>query len=282
MSKQLPLIASTLYCKPWCVLPEVHIELGQLFRSYRLGQLPMNLHGSGGDASGGITYEVDSETGIALIQLRGVVVKHAMPSLCGPPLIDLGLVDRLMRDIAADAHIKTLVLYLDTPGGCALGLHETSRRIQEVKESGTRVVAYTDYQCCSAGYWLAANADEIVASPSAQVGSIGAYIAAIDDSRAWEMEGLELKLFKSGDLKAMGHPGKEWTKAEEEYLQACLEDWAGDFRAHVVANREGIEASTMQGQSFDAHRSPVGLVDRLCDDLTECLQGEIRRVNGEE
>jgi len=273
--KQLPLIASTLYCQPWCILPDVHLELSQNFRNYLEGNMPAALHGSGSASNGGITHEVDSETGLALISLSGVVVKKAMPDMCGPPLIDLAVLDRLLVDIAADAHIKTLVLDLDTPGGCGIGLEETTARLEAIKESGTRVVAYTDFSCCSAGYWLAASADEIVASPSAQIGSIGTYVAAIDDSAAWEMEGIKLKLFKDGDFKAMGHPGKAWTEEEEDFLQARLDTWAADFKNHIRANRPDLEESTMQGQSFDARHAPAGLVDRIEIGLQEVLVDEL-------
>jgi protease-4 len=277
--KQLPLIASTLYCQPWCIIPEAHLELSRNFRNYLQGSLPESLHGSGTDASGGISYEVDSTSGLALIQLSGVVVKKAMPDMCGPPLIDLALLDNLLIDIAEDQGIKTLVLDLDTPGGCGIGLEETALRIQSVKDSGTRVVAYTDYSCCSAGYWLAACADEIVAAPSAQIGSIGTYVAAIDDSAAWEMEGIKLKLFKDGEYKAMGHPGKAWTAEEEEFLQSRLVTWAQQFKDHVRAHRAGIADSTMQGQSFDASTAPEGLVDRLELSIHEVLQDELIRLS---
>jgi signal peptide peptidase SppA len=273
--KQLPLLASTLYCQPWCILPEVHLELSATFRNYLAGTLPAALSGQGGDSTGGLYYEVDHQYGIALIQMNGIVVKKAMPDMCGPPLIDLALLDRLLVDIADDPSIRTLVLDLDTPGGTVIGLQETALRMQAVKDSGTRIVAYTDALCASAGYWLAAKADEIVAAPSAQVGSIGVYIAAIDDSRAWEMDGLKLKLFKNGDLKAMGHPGKEWTTEEEEFLQTRVDARALEFKDHVRSHRPGIAASTMQGQTFDAGSAPVGLVDRIALDLSDVLQHEI-------
>ena len=58
-----------------------------------------------------------------------------------------------------------------------------------------------------AGYWLTTQCDEIFASQSARVGSINTYIAAVDDSRAWEMK---LKLFSDDKYKAMGGDG--WRK----------------------------------------------------------------------
>jgi len=236
--KQLPLIASTLYCQPWCILPQAHAELGRLYRSYVKGELPVGpeqLSGFG-RAKSGIYYEVNEAVGLVYIRLEGVVAKRAPEMLCGPRIVNLAVLDQLLIDIANDDSIKTVVFDMDSPGGCGIGLEETSANMQDVKDSGTRLVAYTDYQMCSAMYWLAANCDEIYASPSSQPGSIGTYVAALDDSRAWEMEGLELKPFRDGDYKAMGHPGKSWTEEEEAYLEQRKNQWGKQFKDHVRAN----------------------------------------------
>jgi len=271
--KQLPRISETLLCQPWCILPDVHSELVVSYRNYLSGTLPEFLSGSGSTGSG-MTYEVSDDNTLALLNLSGVVVKRAPDMLCGPAMIDLSELDRLLQEVADDERIQTLVLNLDTPGGCGIGLPETASNMADVKASGTRIVAYADYLCASAGYWLAACADEIIAAPSAQVGSVGTYIAALDDSVAWEKAGFKLKLFKDGDLKAMGHPGKEWTPEEEAFLETRLATWAASFKDHVRANRPGIEEETMQGQCFDAGEAPVGLIDGTARDLSELLVRE--------
>lgn len=277
--KQLPRISSTLFCQPWCILPEVHSELVTSYRNYLTGSLPDMLSGSG-SPSWGIQYEVNDDNTLAVITLDGVIVKRAPDMMCGPKMIDLAELDRLLADVAADSRIQTLVIYLDTPGGCGIGLEETTTHLADVRASGTRIVAYTDYLCASAGYWLAACADEIIAAPSAQVGSIGTYVAALDDSEAWKMEGLKLKLFKDGAYKAMGHPGKEWTPEEEEFLQNRLTVWAADFKNHVRTCRPGIEDSTMQGQCFDAKHAPHMLVDSIARDLGTVLEAELMALVG--
>lgn len=275
--KQLPLIASALYCQPWCILPDTHIELGRLYRSYIEGNLPVQLDGSK-QVSSGIGYEVDSRSGVALITVEGIISKRTPDMLCGPQIADIAKLDVLLRDVQQDDSIKTLVIYLDTPGGFGIGLQETAANIRDVIASGTRVVAYTDMLCASAGYWIAAACEEVYASPSAMVGSIGTYIAAIDDSRAWEMEGVELKLFRDGEYKAMGHPGKQWTSEEESHMQERLEHHATKFKDHIRGSRTGIEDGTMQGQVFSAEDAPDGLIDGLYRDLEMLLAEEMRRA----
>ena len=275
--KQLPRISETLFCQPWCILPEVHSELVTSYRNYLTGSLPEMLSGTGSPYYE-IIYEVNQDNTLAVIHLDGVIVKRAPDMLCGPKMIDLATLDRLLQDVAMDSRIQTLVLYIDSPGGCGIGLEETTSYMADVRASGTRIVAYTDYLCASAGYWLAACADEIIAAPSAQVGSIGTYVAALDDSAAWEMEGIKLKLFKDGAYKAMGHPGKAWTTEEEAFLQSRLTSWAADFKNHVRLCRPGIEDSTMQGQCFDAKTAPPMLIDSLSRSLAEVLIRELEAL----
>lgn len=276
--KQLPLIASTLYCQPWHVDSQTHAELGKLYRSYISGGIPQQLSGSG-QVSSGVGYQVDARSGIALITVQGIIGKRVPDMLCGPQVADLMKIDMLLRDIAQDETIQTLIMFFDTPGGVGIGLQETSENIQDVIDSGKRVIAYADFMVGSAGYWLAAACQEIYAAPSAIVGSIGTYIAAIDDSRAWEMEGLKLKLFRDGDLKAMGHPGKAWTAEEEEFLEARLQQHATQFKDHIRAHRAGIEDSTMRGQAFSASSAPAGLIDGTFRDLETLIASEMQRLD---
>lgn len=273
--KSLPLIASSLYLQPWCLLGEVHAELGSLYKSYISGTLaPDSLHGSQ-QVTSGVGYEVHSDTGLALITVEGVIAKRAPDTMCGPKIADIAILDRLLIDCANDPHIETVVIYLDTPGGCGLGLLETSENLADLRASGKRVVAYTEMLCASAGYWIAAGCEKVFAAPSAQVGSINAYIAAIDSSRAWEMEGLELKLFRGGDLKALGHPGKQWTEEEEAHLTERALHCADQFKAHVSSHRPELDDSAMRGQCFSANEAPTGLVDGLYRSLSDLLVAEM-------
>jgi ClpP class serine protease len=271
--KQLPTLSGQIYCIPWAILPTVHADLGQMYRSYLSGALVPTGLDQQGHKSSGISYEVDHVSGIAVITLEGIVAKHSPDILCGPPIMDLAKVDALIEELLGDAAIETVVFYFNSPGGCMIGLKETALNIRELAME-KRVVAYCDYQCCSAAYYLAAACDEIYAAPTAMLGSIGTYLAALDSSRAWEMEGFELKLFKVGEVKAAGHPGKVWTKAEEEYLQGLADKAGADFRGWVKSRRPGVEDASMEGQVFFAEDAPRGLIDgqfRDCSRLVAML-----------
>jgi protease-4 len=267
--KQLPLISSALYCQPWAILPQNHAELGGLYRAYLAGTLPVAIEGSGRVPSG-IAYQIDRASNMAVVYVEGIIGKRVPDMLCGPQIADLAQLDSLLSEIAEEAQIETVVMYFNTPGGSVIGLLETAEQIRELAAT-RRVVAYADVLCASAGYYLAAACDEIYTAPSALIGSIGTYIAALDDSRAWELDGLELKLFRVGNLKAIGHPGKKFTAEEEAHLQEIADAAGTEFRDWVRARRPGIEDSTMQGQTFFGKNAPRGLIDGLHHHLENLL-----------
>lgn len=275
--KQLPHISGLLYGTPWAILPETHAELGLLYRNYLTGNLPVprdltgpdvprDLAGSG-RLSSGVSYQAFQSEGIAVIYLEGIISKRAPDMLCGPQIVDLSKVDALLDEVAADTLIDTLILDLNSPGGVVIGLQETSERLRELSAQGVRLIAYTDYQMCSAAYYLAAACDEIYCAPSSVIGSIGTYCAGLDDSRMWEMEGLELILAKSGDLKAMGHPGKAWTPEEKAHLQGRADVCGAEFRDWVTSRRPDVTGDAMQGQWFFAKDAPPALHDGFYRDL---------------
>lgn len=270
--KQLPQISASLYGLPWGILPQNHIELGQLYNAYLRGNLqaPPQALAAEGEACYGVEWEANHAQGIAIVNLSGVIAKRAPKMMCGPQIVDLSALDGLLDEIAADDSIDTVIFNWNSPGGMMIGLEETAGRLREIAAE-KRLIAYTDYQCCSAAYFLAVACDEFYAAPSAVIGSIGTYCAGLDDSRAWEMEGMELILAKSGNLKAMGHPGKSWSEEERAWLQEKSDAAGQEFRDQVTSRRGSVPEEAMQGQWFFAKEAPPALLDGFYRDLPALL-----------
>jgi ClpP class serine protease len=124
-------------------------------------------------------------------------------------------------------------------------------------------LAYTDELMASAAMWLSAGCGAIYASQTAKVGSIGVYMAFLDQSRAMEMQGLKVELIKAGRLKGMGMPGTELTDEMRDMLQEEVDKVYGWFTSHVQAHRY-VGFDSMQGQAFFGEDAVGrGLVDRI-------------------
>lgn len=242
-------ILSKFYYEPWAIRPDAHATIGRALHarlhSPRASWGPENDEEPDREAP-----ELEIFGGIAIVPIHGILGKNLsqLEMACGG--CDYSAVSRMVDQAAADPLVHTIILDLDTPGGMIVGMAETAARIAAAREEKT-VLAWCEAQCCSAGYRLAIEASEIYCTPSAIIGSIGTYSAGIDESRAWENEGYKLELFRSGNLKAIGIPGKAWTDEERAYMQAQVDRSGAAFRAAVSARRPGVTEDTMQGQWFD-------------------------------
>jgi protease-4 len=164
-----------------------------------------------------------------------------------------------------DAEVKAVMLAFDSPGGAVTGVPEAAAAVARGAERKP-VIAYADGQMCSAAYYIASQASQIYAMPSAQVGSIGVYLALLDYSRAAEMQGIKVEMFKSGKHKGMGQPGTTLTDEQRAMLQGRVDALGTEFRATVTAGRmRDIDPGVMQGQSFSAKEGMAcGLIDGVC------------------
>ena len=259
-----PLIAAKLFGETWCILPEVHESLCTQFRAHvaakGAGMDPGDMQGAGDQVGPQRHPQVEVANGVALARVRGVLGKHlsGLDMMCGG--YDVGLLQRQMANIAEDPKVHTAVLWFDSPGGMVVGIEAAANSIRAVSDAGKRTIAYTDAYCASAAYWLACACDEIHAEGSAVVGSISTIALGVDSSKNWEMQGLERKVFATGDLKAVGVPGKKWTEAEEAFVRSRGEAIDGDFKGYVK-KRRGLDDAVMNGAHWYAKHAPKGLVD---------------------
>jgi len=90
----------------------------------------------------------------------------------------------LLNEALTDETIKAVVLRLDTPGGSAFASENIRQHVLALKKAGKKVVVSMGSVTASGGYWIAASADKIVASPTTLTGSIGIFgmFATIDKS----------------------------------------------------------------------------------------------------
>jgi protease-4 len=79
---------------------------------------------------------------------------------------------RTINEARDDTGIKAIVLRIDSPGGSGLASDIIWRAIESAKEKKPVVVSMSDV-AASGGYYIACNANKIVAEPSTITGSIG-------------------------------------------------------------------------------------------------------------
>ncbi|MCW8108658.1 signal peptide peptidase SppA [Alteromonas ponticola] len=82
---------------------------------------------------------------------------------------------RLLRMARLDETVKAVVLQVDSPGGSSFASEIIRQEVLELQAAGKPVVVSMSTYAASGGYWISANADRIIASPSTITGSIGVF-----------------------------------------------------------------------------------------------------------
>ncbi|MEY2398955.1 MAG: protease [Actinomycetota bacterium] len=116
---------------------------------------------------------------VAVIRAAGTILRESqmipIPGLTsGPQLVPDKLVPQI-RAAVKDKKVKAVVLRIDSPGGSALASDTIWRELERVREAGKPLVASMGPVAASGGYYIAAPADRIVASPTTITGSIGVF-----------------------------------------------------------------------------------------------------------
>lgn len=172
---------------------------------------------------------------IAHIEVRGALMDKS------PAIYEkLGLATRYTT-VVSETEAATskgaigIIYHVDSPGGTVAGVIEAGSAIMS---AGVPTVAHCSGLSCSAAYWLSSGATKIMATPSAQVGNIGAIISWADCDEFWANMGVTFKTLTSegADLKSTFHT--EPDEAQLAFLQESIDEAGAAFREHVKAGRE--------------------------------------------
>lgn len=218
-------------------------------------------------------YEV--EQGVAEIEINGPLVKgyDAFTCWCFGAM-SLDRLQAALDEIAARTDVLAVVLVVRSPGGMATGTPETAAQVAQLAATKL-VVAVTDSQCCSAAYWIASAASTVFTTGSADVGSVGTYIALYDYTTMLDQLGIKLELFKRGKYKAIGVMGNPLDEAARAFLDHDVQRTNDSFVAAVRAARPGVPASALEGQWFDGAEA---VENKLADEVVSSVREVKNRV----
>lgn len=173
---------------------------------------------------------------VGVIRASGIVLPRCSSILerYGYAISCEGLAARI-EAFHAEGCAAVAVLF-HSPGGSALGVPEAAKRIAAVAKQ-IPVVAVADYFAASGAYWLAAPMTAFVASPSAQVGSIGVFSVRVGITRMLDADGVDVDVFYRGEGKLDYAPFVEIDAAARKRMQAGVDAVYDAFCRDVAAGR---------------------------------------------
>jgi capsid assembly protease len=225
----------------------------------------------------------EPQEGIAIVPVMGVIsprISDVEGLSTGGGMSAEGFA-AAMRRLAADPAVSGILLDINSPGGNVYGIPEAAEAIREAR--GVKPVwAVAHHQAASAAYWLGVTAEQLVVTPSGEVGSIGVYSYHEDISKRMDMLGVKPTLIKAGPNKAEGHPAFPLGEEAASHLQARIDDYYAMFVRDVAKGR-GVPVSTVRdsfggGRMVGAQESVrLGMADRV-DSLANTVKRMQRAV----
>lgn len=173
---------------------------------------------------------------VGVIPIRGTITRRSSffsMFFGGSSTEDISL---SLKAALADPSIDRIVLDFDSPGGTTDGVPELAAEIYAARAKKP-ITAYVDTVAASAAYWLAAQASEIVVTPSSKVGSIGVFTLHLDQSKLLADIGITPTFIFAGKYKVEGNPLEPLSEEARAALQERVDDFYGMFVRDVARGR---------------------------------------------
>jgi ClpP class serine protease len=220
----------------------------------------------------GISSDLYLYQSVAIVPILGVIHPRSINLGSMSSGVTLEELTATLDILCKDTRVRSIVLFFDTPGGDATLVANAANYIKKVDQIKP-VYAYIGDLCASAGYWLSSACREIVGSPTASVGSIGA-VSVIRTKKSDDKEYYEIVSTQS--------PYKRVDPSTENglsYLQERIDKLADIFISSVALNRglDKQEILNTQGKIFLGDTNiQYKLIDKI-QDFTEFLQTLINK-----
>lgn len=208
-----------------------------------------------------ITDTVSSSSHMALIKINGAISSDKT--------VNADDIYELLEKAFKSDSTKAVLLSINSPGGSPV---QAGRIYDDVLHFKTLydkpVYAYIDDIGASAGYYIAAAADEIYANRASIVGSIGVISSSFGFVDTIDSLGIERRVFKSGENKNFLDPFSPLQEEQTAFWQAQLDITHQQFIDRVIESRgerlntevEGL-FSGLVWNGEEAKR--IGLIDDL-------------------
>lgn len=218
--------------------------------------------------------------GVAILPLKGLITPQgSFLSMIFGGGGGLRAFREQLREAIASEDVSAVVIDIDSPGGSTDLVAETAAEIRAARELKP-VIAVANTWAASAAYWLGAQADELIVTPSGEVGSIGVFMLHEEFSAMDERIGIKSTLISAGKYKTEGNAYEPLSDEARAAFQAKIDAYYDMFVADVAAGRNIPEASVRggfgEGRMVTATQAvQMGMADRI-DTLEATIANLVR------
>ena len=206
---------------------------------------------------------------VAVYYASGQIVDYAVetPLTAGnEPMIVANKVIADLKKLQKNDDVKAVVLRINSPGGSAYASEQIWHAVSQLKREKPVIVSMGDY-AASGGYYMACNADTIVAQPTTLTGSIGIYGMFPNTQKLTEKLGVHFDGVKTNRYADFGSFGRGLNEGEKGLMQRYVNEGYDLFLTRCANGRlmtkEAVD-KVAQGRVWTgADALERGLVDVL-------------------
>ena len=206
---------------------------------------------------------------VAVYYASGQIVDYAVesPLTAGnEPMIVANKVIADLKKLQKNDDVKAVVLRINSPGGSAYASEQIWHAVSQLKREKPVIVSMGDY-AASGGYYMACNADTIVAQPTTLTGSIGIYGMFPNTQKLTEKLGVHFDGVKTNRYADFGSFGRGLNEREKGLMQRYVNEGYDLFLTRCANGRlmtkEAVD-KVAQGRVWTgADALERGLVDVL-------------------
>ena len=203
---------------------------------------------------------------VAVYYAAGEITDYDMSAFSSEQVIVPSKVIRDLRRLQENEDVKAVVLRVNSPGGSAFGSEQLWYAVSQLKKEKPVIVSMGDY-AASGGYYMACNADTIVAEPTTLTGSIGIFGMYPNVKGLTDKVGLDFDVVKTNEYADFGAVGRPLNTGEQGLMQNMVNQGYDLFLTRCSEGR-GIAKEELdkiaQGRVWTgAKAKELGLVDEL-------------------
>jgi signal peptide peptidase SppA len=228
---------------PWAILPNKFAVLQGIVARHEAGE-KLSAEEIQARINGNTPPQQQRVKRVAVLPLFGVIVPRAdfFTEISGATSAET--LGNTFTKLVNDPEVDAIILNVDSPGGQTGGVEELSKKIFDARGKKP-ILAVANHLMASAAYWIASAADEIVITPSGEVGSIGVFTVHEDFSKALEEEGIKTSLISAGKYKTEGNPYQPLDEEARAFIQSRVDEAYETFIQAVARNR-GVNADEVR------------------------------------
>jgi protease-4 len=208
---------------------------------------------------------------IAVVMAKGTILDGEQPE----GTIGGDTLSAILNNLDIENEVKAVVLRIDSPGGSAFASELIRDAVDKIAQKDVPIVVSMGSYAASGGYWIAAQADAILAQSTSITGSIGVYsmIPTVENSLA------ALGIYSDGvgstDIAGIRQLDRSMSDETKVILQASVENIYNRFLGLVAEGRDRTITAVdkmARGRVWTGQQAlELGLVDAI-GGLDEAIQ----------